>query len=167
VQRGGGSVRDSVADKALEAVQVTETLYSRRQVELERRRRRRFGHFITREELDRNPPRNSATCCVAFRGSAYIRAPRETWSCSNAEARSRAPVVRPCTSMACDWVRTRTLDLLANVNSLEAVEVYTSSGQAPVEFWSGGCGSLVLWTRTDAGRPAPKPQPEREPSPGR
>jgi hypothetical protein len=52
------------------------------------------------------------------------------------------------------------LDFLANVNTLEAVEVYTSAGQAPVEFWSGGCGSLVLWTRMEGGRPVPKAKPD-------
>jgi hypothetical protein len=52
------------------------------------------------------------------------------------------------------------LDFLANVNTLEAVEVYTSAGRAPVEFWSGGCGSLVLWTRMEGGRPVPKAKPD-------
>jgi hypothetical protein len=56
------------------------------------------------------------------------------------------------------------LDFMANVSSLEGVEVYTSAGQAPVEFSRAGssCGSLVLWTRMDGGRRFPKPKPDSD-----
>ena len=41
------------------------------------------------------------------------------------------------------------MDALATVTTLEAIEVYTSAGQTPVEYLGGGCGAIVLWTRTE------------------
>jgi hypothetical protein len=58
------------------------------------------------------------------------------------------------------------LDFLATVNSLEAVEVYTSATQAPVEYWGGGCGAIVLWTRTQPTYPKlPKPKKDKKETP--
>ena len=152
--------------RMLDAVEVTAMLYSRRQNELERRRRRGFGHFITREELDRSPASQLSDLLRRVPGVRVYPSPTGNVVVF-ARGLSFSGPCRPTVYL--DGMRLGTnedLDFLANVNSLEAVEVYTSAGQAPPEFWGGGCGSLVLWTRRDGRRPAPKPQPERKPDSG-
>src|SRR5919106_998136 len=139
--------------RMLDAVEVTETVYSRRQVELERRRRRGFGHFITREDLERRAASQLSDVLRSVPGVRVYSSPTGNVVVFQRGSSFSGPC-RPTVYL--DGMRLGTnedLDFLANVNSLEAVEVYTSAGQAPVEFWSGGCGSLVLWTRMDGGRP--------------
>jgi hypothetical protein len=159
----GPSIVNVVLEKPvrmLDAVQVTETIYSRRQVELERRRRRGFGHFITREELDRSAASQLSDILRRVPGVRVYSSPTGNVVVFQRGSSFSGPC-RPTVYL--DGMRLGTaedLDFLANVNTLEAVEVYTSAGQAPVEFWSGGCGSLVLWTRMEGGRPVPKAKPD-------
>lgn len=146
--------------RMLDAVRVTaRTLYSRRQSELEQRRRRGWGHFIMRDELERS---------AASRVTDVLR---------------RVPGVRVYTTQGSDVVTfargdnmsgpcrptvyldghrlgsSEDIDFLATVNSLEAIEVYTSATQAPVEYWSGSCGAIVLWTKMEPTLPKlPKPK---------
>ena len=146
--------------RMLEAVQVTETLYSRRGMELERRRRRGFGHFITREELDRSASSQLSDLLRRVPGVRVYSSPTGNVVVFQRGSSFSGPC-RPTVYL--DGMRLGTnedLDFLANVSSLEAVEVYTNASQAPVEFWSGGCGSLVLWTRIEGTRPPPKAQPD-------
>lgn len=146
--------------RMLDAVRVTETVYSRRQTEFERRRRRGFGHFISREDLERRAASQLSDILRTVPGVRVYSSPTGNVIVFQRGSSFSGPC-RPTVYL--DGMRLGTnedLDFLANVSSLEAVEVYTGAGQAPVEFSSGGCGSLVLWTRMDGGRPAPKAQPD-------
>jgi hypothetical protein len=147
--------------RLLDAVRVTaRTVYSRRLLEIEQRRRRGFGHYIMRDELERNPGArvtdmlrripgvriySSATGnVVAFRGPTLSGACRPT--------------------VYLDGLRLgveENLDFLTSVSSLEAIEVYTSETQAPVEYWGRGCGAIVMWTRMEPTYPKP-PEPKKD-----
>lgn len=150
--------------RMLAAVQVTETLYSRRRTEIERRRRRGFGHFITREELDRSAASQLSDILRRVPGVRVYSSPTGNVVVFQRGSSMSGPC-RPTVYL--DGMRlgsTEDLDFLANVSSLEAVEVYTGAGQTPVEFWSGGgCGSLVLWTRVEGARPVPTAKPDSSP----
>jgi hypothetical protein len=151
--------------RMLDAVKVSaRTLYSRRQTEIEQRRRRGFGHFILRDELDRSP---SARVTDVLRRVPGVRVyPTQGGDVVTfARGESMSGPCRPTVFL--DGLKlgsAEDLDFLATVSSLEAIEVYTSATQAPVEYWGGaGCGALVLWTRTEPNRPKmPKPKKEKE-----
>ncbi|MGQ0714483.1 MAG: carboxypeptidase regulatory-like domain-containing protein [Gemmatimonadaceae bacterium] len=155
--------------RMLDAVRVSATaLYSRRQAELERRRRRGWGHFITREDLERSGGSQLSDLLRRVPGVSVYSSPT-----GNVVVFRRGSTMSgPCRpTVYLDGMRLgdqEDLDFLANVSTLEAVEVYTSSIQAPPEFWGTGCGSLVLWTRTGGGWPDPKEvEPPKEPDPDR
>ena len=146
--------------RMLDAVRVTETVYSRRQTEIDRRRRRGFGHFITRQDLERRAGSQLSDILRMVPGVRVYSSPTGNVVVFQRGSSFSGPC-RPTVYL--DGMRLGTnedLDFLANVSSLEAVEVYAGAGQAPVEYSGGGCGSLVLWTRMDGGRPAPKAQPD-------
>jgi hypothetical protein len=150
--------------RLLEAVRVSaKTLYSRRQVEIERRRRRGFGHFILRDELERNA---SSRVTELLRRVPGVRVYSSTAGdvVTFARGQSTSGPCRP--TVYFDGHRLSAgedLDFLATASSLEAIEVYTSAAQAPAEYWGGGCGAIVLWTRVEPRYPKlPKPKKEKE-----
>ncbi len=151
--------------RMLDAVRVTaRTLYSRRQSEIEQRRRRGFGHFIMRDELERSP---AARVTDVLRRVPGVRVFTTQGSdvVTFARGENMSGPCRPTVYM--DGHRLGSgedIDFLATVNSLEAIEVYTSGTQAPVEYWSSsGCGSIVLWTKMEPRLPKlPKPKREKE-----
>jgi hypothetical protein len=158
---------DVVLDKPvrmLDAVRVTaRTLYSRRQSEIEQRRRRGFGHFIMRDELERSP---AARVTDVLRRVPGVRVYTTQGSDVVTFARG-VGMSGPCRpTVYMDGHRLGSgedLDFLATVNSLEAIEVYTSPTQAPAEYWSGSCGTIVLWTKVEPRLPKlPKPKREKE-----
>lgn len=158
---------DVVLDKPvrmLEAVRVTaRTLYSRRQAEIEQRRRRGFGHFIMRDELERSPAARVTDVLRRVPGvRVYTAQGHDVVTLARGVGLSGP--CRPTVYM--DGHRLGSgedIDFLATVNSLEAIEVYTSATQAPAEYWSGTCGTIVLWTRMEPRLPKlPKPKREKE-----
>jgi protocatechuate 3,4-dioxygenase beta subunit len=162
-----------VLDKSvrlLDAVRVTaRTLYSRRQTEIEQRRRRGFGHFILRDELEGSP---SARVTDMLRRVPGVRVYSSQGSDVVTFARGET-FSGPCRpTLFLDGHRlgsSEDLNFLVTVNSLEAIEVYTSAAQAPVEYWGGGCGAIVLWTRMDPKLPKlkkPKKEQPNSDSPG-
>lgn len=147
--------------RLLDAVRVSaRTLYSRRQLEIEERRRRGFGHFFTREELERHP---SARVSDLLRRVPGVRVyPTPTGDVVAFRGPSLSGACRP--TVVLDGLRlgsAEDLDALVTVSSLEAIEVYTSAAQAPVEYWSGGCGVIALWTRIEPSFPKP-PKPKKD-----
>lgn len=151
--------------RMLDAVRVTaRTLYSRRQSEIEQRRRRGFGHFIMREELERSAASRVTDVLRRVPGVRVYTA-QGSDVVTFARGDNMSGPCRPTVFM--DGHRLGSgedIDFLASVNSLEAIEVYTSGTQAPVEFWStSGCGVIVLWTRMEPKLPKlPKPKKEKE-----
>ena len=150
--------------RMLDAVRVTaRTLYSRRQAEIEQRRRRGFGHFIMRDELERSP---AARVTDVLRRVPGVRVYTTQGHDVVTLARG-AGLSGPCRpTVYMDGHRLGSgedIDFLATVNSLEAIEVYTSATQAPAEYWSGTCGTIVLWTKMEPRLPKlPKPKREKE-----
>ena len=146
--------------RMLDAVRVSaRTLYNRRQSEIEQRRRRGAGHFIMREELERSA---ASRVTDVLRRVPGVRVYPGQGGDFVAFARG-ASTSGPCRpTVYLDGHRLGTsenLDFLATVGSLEAIEVYTGAAQAPVEYWGGGCGAIVLWTRVQPSVPKlPKPK---------
>ena len=143
--------------RMLDAVRVSaRTLYSRRGAEIEQRRQRGFGHFILRDELERSPTARVTDVLQRVPGVRVY--PNQG---GNIVAFTRGSTAfGPCRpTVYLDGHKLGTaedLDFLASVNSLEAIEVYTSATQAPAEYWGGGCGAIVLWTRVEPKLPKPK-----------
>jgi hypothetical protein len=153
--------------RLLDAVQVSaRTLYSRRQMEIEQRRRRGFGDFIMRDELERSP---SARITDVLRRIPGVRVYPSQGGDVVTFARGTS-FSGPCRPMVyLDGHRLgsgENLDFLATVSSLEAIEVYKNASAAPVEFWSGGCGAIVLWTHIEPKLPKlPKPKKGKQGKP--
>jgi hypothetical protein len=151
--------------RMLDAVRVSaRTLYSRRQTEIEQRRRRGFGHFILRDELDRSASARVTDMLRRVPGvRVYTSQGRDVVTFARGQTGSGP--CRPTVFLDGHKLGSgEDLDFLATVNSLEAIEVYTSAMQAPVEYWGGGgCGAIVLWTRMEPRlHKVPKPKKEKE-----
>ena len=148
--------------RMLDAVRVSaQTLYSRRQVEIEQRRQRGFGHFIMRDELERSP---NARVTDMLRRVPGVRIYQNQGGDIVTFARGLT-ASGPCRPMLyLDGHRLGTsenIDFVAMVSSLEAIEVYTSAAQAPAEYWGGSCGTIVLWTHVEPKLPKPR-KPKKE-----
>jgi protocatechuate 3,4-dioxygenase beta subunit len=151
--------------RLLDAVRVSaRTIYSRRQVEIERRRSRGQGHFIMRDELERYPASRLTDVLRRIPGvNVYASPTGDVVTVSRGQS-SMSALCRPTVYM--DGHRlgsAEDVDALASVTSLEAIEVYTSAGQTPVEYLGSGCGAIVLWTRMEPAYPKlPKPKKGKE-----
>ncbi len=150
--------------RMLDAVRVTaRTLYSRRQSEIEQRRRRGWGHFIMRDELERSAA-SRVTDVLRRVPGVRVYTTQGSDVVTFARGENMSGPCRPTVYM--DGHRlgsSEDIDFLATVNSLEAIEVYTSATQAPVEYWSGSCGAIVLWTKMEPALPKlPKPKKGKE-----
>jgi carboxypeptidase family protein/TonB-dependent receptor-like protein len=112
-----------------------------------------FGHFISRDEIDRrSPPRTTelvrgvaglAVVSVPFRGRTYnvIAVRGGQTRCQPAIYVDGVPFEQQ--------VPHSTLDELLAPAMLEGVEVYTTSSNAPAEFIDpAGCGVVLFWTRS-------------------
>ena len=143
--------------RMLDAVRVSaQTLYSRRQVEIEQRRHRGFGHFIMRDELERSP---TARITDILRRVPGVRIFQNQGGdiVTFSRALTASGPCRPTVYLDGHKLGTaEDIDFLATVGSLEAIEVYTSAAQAPAEYWGASCGSIVLWTRIEPKLPKPK-----------
>jgi hypothetical protein len=153
--------------RLLDAVRVSaRTLYSRRAREIEERRRRGFGHFIMREELERTPTARVTDFLRRVPGVRVYSSPTGD-VVTFARGQSFSGPCRP--TVILDGLRLGSgvdVDAVATVSSLEAIEVYASETQAPVEYWSGGCGAIVLWTRVEPTYPkVPKPKKDKKDPP--
>ena len=137
--------------RLLDAVRVSaRTIYSRRQMEIERRRARGQGHFIMRDELDRYLTSRITEVLRRVPGVHVYPSPTGDVVTVSRGATTASGPCRPTVFL--DGHRlgsAENLDVLATVSSLEAIEVYTSVSQTPVEYLVGGCGAIVLWTRTE------------------
>jgi hypothetical protein len=147
--------------RLLDAVRVTgRTVYSRRLEEIAQRQRRGFGHVIMRDELERSAAIRVSDVLRRVPGIRIIPS-----GASNIVSFSRSlGISGPCLpTVYLDGMRMgqqEDIDFLAMPTTLEAIEVYPSSIGAPIEY-SGGCGSILLWTRTEPR--IPDPPRERKP----
>jgi protocatechuate 3,4-dioxygenase beta subunit len=151
--------------RLLDAVRVSaRMIYSRRQMEIERRRSRGQGHFIMRDELERYPAARVTDVLRRVPGVRVYSSPTgDVVTVSRGESAASGPC-RPMVYL--DGHRlgsAEDVDVLASPSSLEAIEVYTSASQTPVEYLGGGCGAVVLWTLIEPSYPKlPKPKKGKE-----
>lgn len=112
----------------------------------ERVRRRAFGVFITREEIEEQHPLRTTDLLWRFPGVRLVPSPR---------GGGNSILVRgdcvPAVFM--DGIHVRlfggTVDDLLHPQDLEGVELYRSAAEAPVEYGGlkAGCGAILFWTR--------------------
>lgn len=128
----------------------------------DQRRERGLGHFIVREQIERRAVENLADAMREIpRLTVITPAPRFTspTGVRHPELLMRTNGVDPCSpSLFVDGHlvviggRRRGLavrpDDFVDPTGAEAIEVYTSPAEIPVEFGSAtGCGVVVIWTR--------------------
>lgn len=109
------------------------------------RKRRGWGRFITREQLDRDRP---------FRLSQLLWQYGFTYSCAGGSCGPvrysrgrlcRAAVIVDNMRLPGDWI-----DVI-HPDEVAGIEVYRSGMEQPLDFQVGGagCGAVVIWTRSD------------------
>lgn len=111
----------------------------------ERAERDRFGHFITREQIERRRPAYATDLLRQAPGLRIAPARRIGYA-----VRGRGgclPVVvidgmklGVASSLVDEWVRP---------DDIEGIEIYSAVGTAPAEFsmYENGCAMIVIWTR--------------------
>lgn len=120
----------------------------------ERMRTQSFGRFLTRNQIERRGGSRTSDLLRSVPGVSIV--PVRVRGRSGPERhivamRRGTGVCEP--GIFIDGVRVRqfpeaTIDDLLGPESLEAVEVYTSSAGAPVQFTEPGtCGTVLFWTR--------------------
>ena len=113
----------------------------------ERARQRRFGTFVTRADIEQRQPFTTTDLLRSMPGVQLIS--RGLGGGHHVRIRNCRPVIYidgmhvPLLGM--------TIDDLISVHSLEGIEVYRSSAEAPVEYTvhNPGCGVILLWSRID------------------
>lgn len=107
------------------------------------RRRQGFGHFLTRQEIEKQHP---FFLTDALRMVPGVQVFRNSGLNNTILFRGCAPVVYldglPVSGDVADILEPEDVD---------GMEVYTGPGQAPPQFQGEGCGSLVIWTRYHLG----------------
>ena len=110
----------------------------------ERARRRAFGNFITRDDIEDRKPIQTTDLLRTIPGIQLT--PSRFGARYNVRMRGCVPRVY------LDGIPIRmaglTIDDLVHPNELEGIEVYRSAAEVPGEFASpSGCGAIGLWTR--------------------
>lgn len=116
-----------------------------------------FGRFFTREDIEaRNAPRTTEL----LRGvSGLTVAQARRGRTSMLLMRSGLGLCQPALWVdghLVDQNRGSTIDDVLLPSTIEAVEVYRSSAEAPVQYVTGPCGVVLFWTRrgtSEGGQP--------------
>jgi hypothetical protein len=134
--------------EAVELNPITVMSYSRRPPGplggfYDRARRRAFGTFITRQDIEDSRPLQTTDLLRTIPG---IQLTPSRFGRFNVRMRGCVPRV------FLDGVPIRmaglTIDDLVHPSELEGLEVYRSAAEVPGEFaFPGGCGAIGLWTR--------------------
>jgi len=110
-----------------------------------RAEQKRFGHFITREQIDARHATHATDLLRRVPGLQVVPSRRIGYAVQGRGGCT--PVV------VLDGLRLTTagnlVDEWVNARDLEGIEVYHGSGQGPGEFafYENGCAMIVLWTR--------------------
>lgn len=123
----------------------------------ESRQKRGFGTFLTRDDIEKQQPilltdvfRTIPGLTVGFDGSNYVVQ----------SSRSAG------TGCAVQWYldgspfdnSQNDLDQMLRPDDIEAIEVYKSASEVPMQFQgtSASCGTILIWTKRSAGKSKPK-----------
>jgi hypothetical protein len=112
------------------------------------RRRKGFGHFLDREEIEKKHP---LVIADLLEGMPGVEVHCSSWrSCCVAMAGSRMFILKGCApTVVLDGVPiSGGVDAL-DVFNLEAIEVYPSPAGLPVQYsgYLSPCGAILLWAR--------------------
>jgi len=106
---------------------------------------RRFGHFITRDQIDARQVMHTTDLLRRVPGLQIVPARRIGYAVQGRGGCTPVVVLDGLRlgvagNLVDEWVSAR---------DLEGIEVYNGSGQAPGEFafYENGCAMIVLWTR--------------------
>lgn len=143
-------VRLGQAVVALEPLVVTARSSTRLAEFHQRRATNAFGRFITREEIER---RASPRTTDLLRGvpGVSITPVRVRGRTSNLIS-MRSPMGSCDPAIYIDGLPVRqyaqsTMDEILPPDVIAGIEIYTSSGGAPAQFTTTGCGAILFWTR--------------------
>ena len=112
-------------------------------VEFERRRDRRIGHFITRDEITSRGYMNMGDALRTVKG---VKVYCDVLDCITRMTRA-APGCLP--TYYVDGQLSRSFASTTPINDVQGIEVYRGNGEVPGEFAGSGaaCGVVVIWTR--------------------
>lgn len=129
--------------------------------EFERRKNKGIGHFITREQIERQKPRETSDLLRRVPGLRV--GPSDTGTGSRTEITVARDAMHCTPAIFVDGLYLPNADVDdIIVPDLGGIEVYTGPGQVPVRFASmasSACGAILIWTRRGT-RPG---DPEIEP----
>jgi hypothetical protein len=133
----------SGVDLAPIVVEATSTAYTLSLAGFYARRRKGFGHFVTREDIERRGP---------HRLSALLAGTGIVMRCVRSVCYpTRTASGRRCTvSVFVDGMKVEQYDIDAiPPEDVLGIEVYRQGADTPVEFsrWSAACGAVVIWTK--------------------
>ena len=115
----------------------------------EQRRAAGFGRFLTRTDIEHRRGARTTDLLRGMAGIQLIPARRGRGSGSVLMMRGTAGLCAP--SVWVDGLQLTDagamLDDLLNPSALEAVEVYNSTTNAPIQYRTGNCGVLLFWTK--------------------
>jgi len=130
-------------DLAPIVVEATSTAYALSLAGFYARRRRGFGHFVTREDIERRRPNQLS---VLLAGSGIVmRCVRSVCYPTRSASGRRCAV-----SVFVDGMKVEQYDIDAiPPEDVLGIEVYRQGADTPVEFsrWSAACGAIVIWTK--------------------
>lgn len=108
------------------------------------RRGRGFGHFVTRDEIER---RNPAHLSVLLAGTGIMMRCTRMQQCTP----TRFSGGRRClVAVLIDGQRVEEYNIdMIPPQDVVGIEVYRQGADTPVEFsrWSANCGAIVIWTK--------------------
>ena len=115
----------------------------------EQRRAAGFGRFLTRTDIENRRGSNTTDLLRGMPGVQLTPVRRGRGSGSTLQMRGTAGLCSPAV-----WIDGiplndggASLDQLLTPTALEAVEVYNSTSNAPIQYRNGTCGVVLFWTR--------------------
>lgn len=155
-------VRFDESARVLETVNVTaQQVYSRSEQEFLSARKRGFGHFIDRDQIERRNPFRTSDLLRAIPGvNIYQGSTGSGTSITMRGVSSMAGTCQP--AIVVDGMRfmgdAGEIDVLSNPQDIQGMAVYRGPSETPAEYQGlNTCGAIVIWTRRGAA-PARRPR---------
>jgi hypothetical protein len=148
-------VRFDESARVLETVNVTaQQLYSRSEQEFLDAKKRGFGYFLDREQIERRNPFRTSDLLRAIPGVNIQQG--NTGSGTSITMRGMASAVGNCQpAVIVDGMRfmgdAGEIDVLSNPSDIQGMAIYRGPSETPVEYQGmNTCGAIVIWTRRGA-----------------
>jgi hypothetical protein len=149
-------VRFDESARVLETVNVTaQQVYSRAEQEFLDAKKRGFGHFLDREQIERRNPFRTSDLLRAVPGVNIYQgnSPGGTATITMRGVSSLSGTCQP--AIVVDGMRflgdAGDIDVLSNPDDIQGMAIYRGPAETPVEFQGlNTCGAIVIWTRRGA-----------------